>query len=54
MATKQPRLTLCLTEEQIRALNILAAERGFRSPQKMIIQLTLTNLEDARANGFKH
>lgn len=50
----QPRLTLCLTDEQIRALRILAAERGYKSPQEMIIKLTLTNLADARQNGFKH
>lgn len=49
----QPRLTLCLTEEQIRALRILAAKRNYRSAQEMIIKLTLTDLEDARANGFK-
>ena len=52
--TAQPRVTLGFTPEDRRALRILAAERGYPSLSAMLKADALINLEDARANGFKH
>ena len=50
----QPRVTLGFTAEDRRALRILAAERGYPSLSVMLKADALTNLENARQNGFKH
>lgn len=52
--TDQPRVTIGFKAEDRRALRILAAERGYPSLSAMLKVEALTNLEDARANGFKH
>jgi hypothetical protein len=50
----QPRVTLSFTAEDLRALRILAAERGYPSASVMLKAEALTNLKTARQNGFKN
>lgn len=50
----QPRVTLCLTDDDLRALRILAAERGYSSLSAMLKARALTDLQESRKNGFKH
>ncbi len=50
----QPRVTLSFTAEELRALRILAAERGYPSASAMLKAEALANLQAARENGFKN
>ncbi len=50
----QPRVTICFTAEELRALRILAAERGYPSASAMLKSEALANLNAARKNGFKN
>jgi hypothetical protein len=54
MMADQPRVTLSFTTEDLRALRILAAERGYPSASAMIKAEALANLKTARENGFKN
>lgn len=50
----QPRVTLGFGDEDLRALRILAAERGYRSVSAMLKAEALTTLKNVRENGFKN
>ena len=50
----QPRITLTFTAEDLRALRILAAERGYPSASAMLKAEALSTLQAARENGFKN